>query len=202
MSAVSRVFLLMLLAIPTLPAFADPTSESLTACAASRLQTAAGYRMGFEQAQHLAALNAPLMSRGDVDLQASGSIRWHVREPIDYELFIDVNGAVTASDGTSFDHPAIMRLVRMLLTMDTLALSSTFLIQGTCDDTGWSLHLTPTDETLKGLFSRINAAGHHLLSDVELVAHSGDRTVFTFTDLAKPSSTHPSNTHPSNTNRD
>lgn len=188
MSAATRVLLLMVLMLLALPAFADQASESLTACAASRLQSAAGYRMGFEQAQHLAALSAPLISRGEVDLQTSGSIRWHVLEPMDYQLFIDVDGAVTASDGTSFDHPAIMRLVRMLLTMDARALSSTFSIQGICDDTGWSLHLTPTDEMLKGLFSQINAAGHHLLTGVELVAHSGDRTVFTFTDLAPLSS--------------
>ncbi len=187
MIAASRGLLLMLLTLPTLPAFADQTSESLTACAASRLQTAVGYQMGFEQAQHLAALSAPLMSRGVVDLQTSGSIRWHVLEPIDYALLIDVNGVVTASDGSSFDHPAIMRLVRMLLTMDTRALSSTFLIQGTCDDTGWSLHMTPKDEMLKGLFDRIDAAGHRLLTRVELVALSGDRTVFTFADLSTPS---------------
>lgn len=186
MNAATMALLLILLA---LPAIADQTSEALTACAASRLQPAAGYRMGFEQAQHLAALSTPLVSRGEVDLQTSGSIRWHVLEPIDYALFIDIDGVVTASDGTTFDHPAIMRLVRMLLTMDTRALSTTFSIQGSCDDTGWSLHMTPTDEMLKGLIDRIKADGNHLLTDVELVAHSGDRTVFTFTDLATASST-------------
>lgn len=190
MNAATRVLVLVLLLPLALPARADQTSETLTACAARSLQTTAGYRMGFEQVQHLAALSAPLLSRGEVVLQTSGSIRWQVLEPIDYELFIDVDGAVTASDGTTFDHPAIMRLVRMLLTMDTLALSSSFSIEGRCDDTGWSLHLTPTDEMLKGLFSRINAAGQHLLTHVELVAHSGDRTVFTFVDPAAPSSTH------------
>ena len=186
MSAVTTALLLILLA---LPAVADQTSDALTACAASRLQSAVNYRMGFEQAQHLAALNAPLVSHGEVHLQTSGSIRWHVLEPIDYELFIDVDGVVTASDGTTFDHPAIMRLVRMLLTMDTRALSATFSIQGTCDATGWSLHMTPTDEMLKGLFDHINAGGNHLLKNVELVTHSGDRTVFTFTDLATAAST-------------
>lgn len=187
MSATFTVLLLMLLA---LPAVANQTSDTLTACAASQLQSAAGFRMGFEQAQHLAALSAPLVSRGEVNLQTSGSIRWHVLEPMDYQLFIDVDGVVTADDGTTFDHPVIMRLVRMLLTMDTRALSATFSIEGTCNDTGWSLNMTPTDEMLKGLFDHINADGGHLLTDVELVAHSGDRTVFTFTDLTTASGAH------------
>jgi len=179
-SAVPFVLLLLLSA----PAIAEQTADALTACAASRLQSASSYRMGFEQLQHLAALSAPLVSRGEVELQTSGSIRWHVLEPIDYELLIDVNGAVTSSDGATFDHPAVMRLVKMLLTMDTRALTATFAIKGTCDDQGWSLHMTPTDEMLKGLFDRINADGNHLLSGVELVAHSGDRTVFRFADLS------------------
>lgn len=182
-NAISTLLLLLL----TVPAMAEQTADALTACAASRLQTAVGYRMTFEQSQYLAALSTPLVSRGEVDLQNSGSIRWHVLDPIDYELFIDVKGVVTSSDGTTIDHPAIMRLVRMLLTMDTGALSTTFAIQGTCDDKGWSLVMTPTDEMLKGLFDRINANGNDLLSGVELVAHSGDRTVFRFTDLGSDS---------------
>ncbi len=166
------------------PAAAEQSTDELTVCAASQLQSAGSYRMGFEQLQHLAALSTPLISRGEVELQPAGSIRWHVIEPIDYELFIDVNGMVTSSDGATFDHPAIMRLVRMLLTMDTRALAATFVITGNCNDQDWSLHLTPTDELLKGLFEHINANGGHLLSGVELVAHSGDRTVFRFADLA------------------
>ena len=163
----------------------DTQTHALTDCAAGMLQSAGGYRLDFEQIQHLAALSTPLVSRGEVELLTDGSIRWQVRDPIDHELRIAVDGTVTASDGSRFEQPAIMALVRMLLTLDGTALASSFSIQGQCNADGWALQLTPTDELLTGLFARIDAAGSQRLTGVTLLSHSGDQTAFIFTDPAQ-----------------
>jgi len=143
--------------------------------------TAAAMAATFVQRQHLRVLSAPLESRGRVDSLPSGSIRWRVLEPIAHEMEINPDGTIRTADGSTLDHPAILRLVRMLLAMDTEALAASFALDGECGDAGWDLRLVPTEEMLQTLFTDIRVKGARELKEVILTTRHGDSTTIEFT---------------------
>jgi hypothetical protein len=182
-------FLLLALAAVT-PALAIEL-DGLMRLLAARGDAAAS----FIEEQHLAALDRPLRSTGELLFRASGSLEKRTLTPR-AELLTYADGTAWTQRGSRRQrldlqrYPQILPLVesiRATLAGDRKALEELFEIELTGSESQWKLRLTPRDARARDLFREIRVAGSNadvLSLDVE--RRNGDRSVTTMTPHAAP----------------
>lgn len=174
-----------------LPAHADDLLGSV----AARLADAPVIRGQFEQTRRLAGFTNPLVSRGDFVLARGRGVVWSTREPFPSSLLVTPDKLVMrGADGKvqqqmQADAQPAMRVVGesmiAVLRGDLRSLSTRFDVTGKLvGKTGWSLTLTPTDQGMRRVFTRIELAGDKFVRNVRLEEGSGDSTVVRMIDPA------------------
>lgn len=140
--------------------------------------------LAFTQTRHLSGVRAPLVSRGNVTLEAE-SVDWHVTQPLDIRTRITPAGVTQSIDngpaqrmgpqggGDVFTSSAGLF---ELLVGDFAALRTHYDIapQPASGGGAWRLRLTPRAEGLSRFVSYIDVAGCESVADVEIRQANGD----------------------------
>ncbi len=141
----------------------------------------------FEQERHLAALDVPLRSQGELVYEAPGRLEKHTLSPHDEALCLDGNRltidrpgkpAVTLDIRNYPQAAAIIASVRETLAGDAAGLERWYQVgvSGTLDH--WQLHLVPKLASVRDLFRSIEIAGAgNAVCSVRYLAPDGDSTV-------------------------
>lgn len=142
----------------------------------------------FEQAQHVAVLSRPLLSRGRFVFQRGTGLLWQVLEPVESSLVFGADGEVR-SDGAVAGARAlgfVARLLNSVLGGDLAMLDDGFHIEGRVEAEGWQLRLTPRGGPLSRFVSGIQLQGAAAVEQVALYDNNGDHSVLDFKRVVFP----------------
>ena len=146
----------------------------------------------FMQERKLSGFAKPLLSSGKFTVRRGAGIVWEQLQPFTLTVTMD------AADLTQRDHQGnvtrlaidknpslagLATLLRALFEGDVPTLTRFFAISAEDRGDSWRLDLTPTDETLKFIFSRIVIDGQDAVTGLELYDRQGDVTRLTFSDI-------------------
>ena len=146
----------------------------------------------FAQERKLSGFAKPLTSSGKFTVRRGEGIVWEQQKPFTLTVTMDATGLTQRDHLGNVTRLAIDKnpslaglatLLRALFEGDVPTLTRFFAISA--DDRGdsWRLDLTPTDETLKFIFSRIVIDGQDAVTGLELYDRQGDVTRLTFSDI-------------------
>jgi outer membrane lipoprotein-sorting protein len=153
------------------------------------MQTLAGNpggRATFTETKHLAVLDAPIESHGELVYVAPARLERHTLAPAAESMVLDGDTITLTRAGKTFklrlqDYPAAAALIdsiRGTLAGDRRALERTYLLSLSGTREAWTLHLLPSDPALAALVSRIRIDGQAaLVRSVEVLQADGDRSV-------------------------
>lgn len=143
-------------------------------------------RVKFEERKHLALLDRPLESSGELAFIPPHTMEKRTVSPrpervvIDRERLTIERGGKTYSMGLR-ENPAVAVLVesiRSTLAGDLAALTRTYSAGLDGDAASWRLKLKPLDPSLATLVERVEIAGSHAqVRSVEIFQADGDRSV-------------------------
>jgi hypothetical protein len=143
-------------------------------------------RVTFEERKHLALLDRPLESSGELSFIPPHTLEKRTIAPraervvVDRERLTFERGGKTYSMGLR-ENPAVAVLVesiRSTLAGDLASLTRTYSAGLEGDAAGWRLKLRPLDPALATLVERIEIAGSHAqVRSVEIFQADGDRSV-------------------------
>jgi hypothetical protein len=185
------VFLLLALALlgaPILPAAETPESplplDQLMQLLAQRRHG----HVSFSEVQHLAMLDQPLHSSGELLYDAPDRLEKRTLQPKPEDLVLE-QGTLIMQRGSRRrvsslkDFPQAVPFVesiRATLAGDRAALEQYFALQITGTLESWTLELTPRDATLKRSVERIRIAGERdAIRTVEIRQRDGDSSLLT-----------------------
>jgi outer membrane lipoprotein-sorting protein len=162
----------------------------MAALAAQRASTVA-----FTETRHSKALNAPLVSSGELRYEPPGRLERRVAPPVGERYVVD-GGTVTIERGSApprtlqlAQHPALaafLESIRATLAGDLTTLRRLYRVEVAGDPNDWSLVLLPRDAELAALIVSIRIAGSGgRLAEMEVVEASGDRVVTRFAGNAR-----------------
>lgn len=145
-----------------------------------------GGRATFSETKHLAVLDAPIESRGELVYVAPARLERHTLTPTAESMVLDGDEITLTRAGKTLklslhDYPAAAALIdsiRGTLAGDRRALERTYLLTMSGTREAWTLHLLPSDPALAALVSRIRIDGSAaLVRSVEVLQADGDRSV-------------------------
>lgn len=143
-------------------------------------------RVKFEERKHLAVLDRPVESSGELSFVPPHTLEKRTLSPrpervvIDRERLTIERGGKTYSMGL-LENPAVAVLVesiRSTLAGDLASLTRTYSAGLEGDAAAWRLKLRPLDPSLATLVERVEIAGSHAqVRRVEIFQADGDRSV-------------------------
>jgi len=138
-------------------------------------------RGDFLQEKHIRGLPQPLISQGRFTLAAGKGLLWHLTAPIKRHLRITEEG-VAHQAGNEWRLQPVQknrqtRLFLAVLRGDSAELQKQFELALSGDEQHWQLTLTPKSAILQQIFTSIQISGGALVSTIELIETSGERTV-------------------------
>ena len=182
----------ILLSVPAAqPAPTDPAYGQLLALLAARRDG----HVAFSEVQHLAMLERPLESSGELFYQAPDRLEKRTLQPRPETLLLD-HGVLTARRGQRThvlslrDYPQVIPFVesiRATLAGDDAALERYFDVRfaGTLEH--WTLELVPAEATVARRVQLIRIAGERdSIRTVEIRQTDGDASVLTLSPVSSP----------------
>jgi len=138
-------------------------------------------RGNFVQEKHIRGLSQPLISQGRFTLAAGKGLLWHLTAPIQRNLRITEAG-VAHNTGSQWRLESTQKnrqtqLFLAVLRGDSTELQKQFELALSGDEQHWQLTLTPKSAILRQIFTHIQISGGALVSTIELIETSGERTV-------------------------
>ena len=139
----------------------------------------------FTQEKYLGSLDATLISTGEFTYQRGKSIRWAILEPIQSDLVMTPlsissrQGQQVLMQLDAGDNPVakvIGEIFFAVLTSEWKQLAPYFDLSGEIDGQQWHAVLTPVDQAVRQVLSRIELKGAELLEEIVLHETNGDRT--------------------------
>lgn len=142
----------------------------------------------FEQAQHVAVLSRPLVSRGRFVFVRDRGIFWQVQQPLQSTLVLAADGGVASDEVVAGERALgfVARLLNSVLAGDLASLNNNFEVRGEVTDQGWTLQLTPRSGPLARVIRAIDLKGTATVDRVELVDAGGDRSELRFSQVGFP----------------
>jgi len=138
-------------------------------------------RGDFVQEKHIRGLAQPLISQGRFTLAAGKGLLWRLKAPIQRNLRITEAGVAHNTGSQWRLEPAQKnrqtQLFLAVLRGDSAELQKQFELALSGDEQHWQLTLTPKSALLRQIFTRIQISGGALVSTIELIETSGERTV-------------------------
>jgi len=146
-----------------------------------QIQQSPVMRGDFVQEKHIRGLPQPLISQGRFTLAAGKGLLWHLTAPIKRHLRITEEG-VAHQVGNQWRLEAAQknrqtRLFLAVLSGDSAELQKQFVLALSGSSEDWQLTLTPQSAILQQIFTSIQISGGALVSTIELIETSGERTV-------------------------
>ena len=135
----------------------------------------------FTQHNHIAALQAPLVSAGEVFVDSELGIAWYVREPLASKLIITDHGIDTGTGLLSASR-SVAQLLRAVITGDFEGLSNLFSIAAKNDADLWRLDLHPKDAVLESRIESMQLQGSSWIQQLQVIQPGGNRIVITFSE--------------------
>jgi outer membrane lipoprotein carrier protein LolA len=142
----------------------------------------------FTEVQHLAVLDRPLESSGELLYQAPDRLEKRILKPRP-ETLVLAHGVLSATRGKhtrTMDLAAwpqvapLLESLRATLTGDRATLERIFRVELDGDAARWTLRLTPRDPEAARAVTRVTITGENAkLETVEVVASDGDRSLLT-----------------------
>jgi hypothetical protein len=166
------------------PAPADAALDELMQLLAARRAD----RVRFTEVRHLAILDAPLKSSGELVYEAPDHLEKRTLQPKPETLVLE-HGLLTAIRGrhvrtlelAAWPQAApLIESIRATLAGDRAALERAFAVRFAGDLGHWTLELTPRDPAAARLVREVRIAGERaVLESVEILEADGDRSVLT-----------------------
>jgi len=178
------------LLVAFLVAFAAPlaaASDPLDALMQELAAHPSGH-VSFTEVQHLAVLDRPLESSGELLYQAPDRLEKRIMKPRP-ETLVLAHGVLSATRGKhtrTMDLAAwpqlapLLESLRATLAGDRATLERIFRVELDGDAARWTLRLTPRDPDAARAVTRVTITGENAkLETVEVVASDGDRSLLT-----------------------
>lgn len=148
----------------------------------------------FTQRKYLAVLPQPLVSKGQFRFDRAQGLDWQISEPLASRLVFDHDGLKQLQNGetlwqVSGDQPVVAmigQVISAVLSADWTTLARYFEISGQLASGQWQLSLTPKDNAMAQMLTRIDLAGRQYLQTMTLFEANQDRTELSF-EIASPS---------------
>ncbi|HSY46432.1 MAG TPA: LolA-related protein [Steroidobacteraceae bacterium] len=167
-----------------LPAPTDPAFAQLLQLLAARRDG----QVAFTEVQHLAMLDHPLASSGELYYRAPDHLEKRTLEPKPETLLLD-HGVLTARSGARThvlslrDYPQVLPFVesiRATLAGDAPALERYFRVDFSGSLEHWTLALKPADASVARIVQEIRIAGERdVIHSVQIRQTDGDESVMT-----------------------
>jgi outer membrane lipoprotein carrier protein LolA len=185
-----RVLLLVTLALAALPALAaDWGIPQLMA----QLAANPGGRARFVEKKHLAVLERPVESSGELVFTPPARLERHTLKPREETAVIDGEAVSLAREGKTLrlrlsDYPelsAVIGTIRSTLAGDQTALERLFLLSLSGSSRRWTLSLLPSDPQVAERVLRVQVEGSGgVVRKVEILQADGDRSVMDIQPIA------------------
>ena len=174
---------------------------SSVACAGSALLDAVGARVQsapvlrgqFTQERELAGFSRSLRSSGHFVAVRDKGVIWTTEQPFPAELTISADAIRERVEGrrqTILDatrEPALRQINDILLSLlqgDVERLQAQFAVDGSIDDQGWNLQLSPQAQ-MASLIGQISLSGNQQIERVEIRESGGDVSRIHFSGLLR-----------------
>lgn len=154
-----------------------------------------GGTVRFVERRHLAILDAPLESRGEMTYRAPDWLERRTLTPRPERLLLDKDTLTLERDKRRVSLPvnqrpeveAFVASVRSTLQGDRAALQRHYSLQLQRQQQRWTLTLRPLESRLRNVISRIDIAGAGAVVDtIEYLQADGDRTEMWLEPVGKP----------------
>jgi hypothetical protein len=178
LSYLSIIFLLL---IPVTQSYASELLADIT----SRLVKAPITQGTFQQEKQLKILSRPLMSSGLFTYDQSKGVIWQTLAPVPSLLLVN-DSQLISGQGEQNVPAAFGKVFKALLGGDLHELTEGFLMTGENKNNTWQLQLTPTDDFLQKIISKITLRGDSELRTLELQEVTGNFTRIGFTQITHP----------------
>ncbi|KND61945.1 putative transmembrane protein [Candidatus Burkholderia verschuerenii] len=175
---------------------ATPSDADLVRAIVQRLSQGAGLRARFTQKPTVAALNAPLTSRGDLLVARDLGVVWRVTEPFRSVYVVGAQG-VTELDPTDMRVRRSPRgtraaagatqasaMARALANGDLSSLYAQFEVRTSGSPDRWSMLLVPDQPQLKQVIGSVRLEGGAVLKSLCLNSPNGDVTLIELVDVS------------------
>ncbi len=133
----------------------------------------------FTQHNHIKVLQAPLISTGEVFIDARTGVAWYVNQPLQSKLIINDRG-IDTGQGLVSSSRTIARLLRALISGELSTLPALFTITGEKEGSQWTLLLTPKDPLLARRIQSLRLSGANSVAQLEVMQPTGNRIVIVF----------------------
>ncbi|MBV2209039.1 MAG: outer membrane lipoprotein carrier protein LolA [Thermomonas sp.] len=195
-----RIFVLLLLLLVALPAFAaTPTQDVLTQLQA-RVAQLPVLRGEFEQEKQVQGFKNPLRSSGNFLIARDRGLLWQTRKPFPSELVFTRDRILQrGTDGTirveadARQQPGLRQVNALMFALmhgDLRALEGQFQLQPQLlAGNRWQLQLTPKGAALARLFVRITLEGDRHVRSVLIEERGGDRSQLRFSAMSETPAT-------------
>ncbi|MBL0917734.1 MAG: outer membrane lipoprotein carrier protein LolA [Hydrogenophaga sp.] len=159
------------------------------------LATNPGGTVRFVERRHMAILDAPLESRGEMTYRAPDYLERRTLTPRPERLLLDKDTLTLERDKRRMSMPvnqrpeveAFVASVRSTLQGDRAALQRYYSMQLQNTPKRWTLTLRPLESRLRNIVSRIDIAGSGAVVDtIEYTQADGDRTEMWLEPVTKP----------------
>ena len=147
-----------LIAEPLIAQECESPLEQLLARVPQLLSQHETWRAEFTQENHLAALQAPLMSEGVVCVVVEKGLVWQVTSPIQSSVTLN-NEGVDLGDGIDTGSKLTASLLQNVLQANFVPLQDQFEIAGCLEEDRWQLRLEPKQTFLAERILAIEIAG-------------------------------------------
>ena len=179
--------LLVLFAAPLGAASSSPAPDALDAIMHELAARRSGH-VTFTEVRHLAVLDRPLESSGELIYEAPDRLEKRVQKPHP-ETLVLAHGVLSATRGkrtrttelAAWPQLApLLESLRATLAGDRVTLERIFSVKLTGDAARWTLELTPRDPEAARSVSRVIITGENAsLETVEILEADGDRSLLT-----------------------
>jgi hypothetical protein len=133
----------------------------------------------FTQHNHIKVLQAPLVSSGEVFIDARTGVAWYVNQPLQSKLIINDQG-IDTGQGLVSSSRTIAQLLRALISGELNTLPVLFTITGEKEGSRWTLQLTPKDPQLARRIESLHLSGANWVAQLEVMQPTGNRIVVVF----------------------
>ncbi len=146
----------------------------------------------FKQEKYLKSIDISLSSSGQFFYQRDESIHWEILEPVQNVLLMTPSSMVNKQGETELarvnasENPTVAMISNIffsVLTADWQAVEKYFKVSGEVNDSGWDVELTPIDDTLSQVMTRIILVGDDFLRSIVMYEKGGNQTTIKFSEL-------------------
>lgn len=144
-----------------------------------------GGRVNFVETRHLAILDQPLESSGELVYRAPARLERHTEKPVRESMVLDGDSLTLTREQRTHtlrlrDYPeaaALIDSIRATLAGDLAALQRTYAVSLAGSEQAWTLSLLPADPLVAQVVLRISIAGSRAeVRQVDILQADGDRS--------------------------